>query len=274
MKKILAVLFLAISLGTAHSACAADLPHPTEPPPFTPAAPRTAAPDLDKLMHLLDDPDDKPKVSLVCKERPCVFGYRINGSITDDAAEKLEAFMSAAVAAEPDAIMLELDTPGGSLSAGHEMSRMIEHAPVTVACVVDGEAYSMGMYILQSCDVRVMTKRSSLMTHQVSFMVRAGARLTQKELDDLKVQMTISTRGYIEWVAHRMRVSVADVLARVNNGGQWFMNWEEALKVGAVDLVISDPPEAYFQTLKHGGARPRPTPAPTPAKKPAPAKKP
>ncbi len=259
MKTFLAALALTV-LALVTPAHASSPPAPvTEPPPFiVPEPAPTAAPnpasDLDRLMRLLDeDKDEKKAPKLECTSKPCVFGYRFSDSVTSESVEKLEKFMAAAVEAKADGVMLEINTPGGSLSAGHEMSRIIEHSPLTVACVVDGKAYSMGMYILQSCDIRVMTKRSTLMVHQVSIMVRGdGTRLTQSGIDEIRVQIVATTRGYIEWVAHRMKLSVADVLKKVDNGGEWFLNWEEAVKVGAVDRAIDGPPEAYFQLLRRG----------------------
>ncbi len=258
MKKILAAAVLALALMISHACQATEISAPTQPPPFTPSQPHsppaaTPGPDLDQLMRLFKDDDEKPKApELKCEKHPCVFGYRFSGSVDDDAKDKFQAFMNAAKAAGADTVMLEINTPGGSADEGHEMSRIIENAPITVACVVDGKAASMGMYLLQSCDVRVMTKRSYLMVHQVAFIVRGGARITQSSADDMREHLGVATRGYVEWVAHRMKVSVKDILAKIDRGGEWFISWEEALKVGAVDKVISDPPEAYFQQLKAG----------------------
>ncbi len=257
MKKILAAVTLLLALVISHTAChAADEEDAPTQPTFVPSRPQAPAPDRDlsDLMKMLTGgEDDVKKVpALVCTSKPCVFGYRLFDSIDDEAATKLGAFLEAAAAAKADTVMIEIHTGGGSLDAAHEISRSIENAPLTVACIVDGHAYSAGMYILQSCDVRVMTKRSSLMIHQAALMVRQGARLTQQSMDQLKVHITIATRGYVEWCAHRMKVSVADVLKRIDNGGEWYMSWDEALKVGAVDKVVSDPPEAYFAQLKHG----------------------
>lgn len=261
MKTFLVLLAL-LTASVATHACAAEEPEgptsaPTVPPPFVPDKSDEASPskDLDDLMKLLTgiEEEEKPAPkSLECKTRPCVFGYRFSDGVNDESVEKFEKFMVATKAAKPDFIMIEINTPGGSISSGHEMSRLIENSPATVACVVDGTSYSMGMYILQSCDVRVMTKRSSLMVHQAALIARPGTRLTQTSMDNMQTTIRVVTRGYIEWVAHRMNVSVANVLARVSNGGEWFLNWDEALKVGAVDKVIDGPPEAYFQQLTKG----------------------
>ena len=246
---------VALALLLSATATAADVT-PTEPPPFVPGAPSEAQPsqDLDDLMKMLMSDMDKKETELPeCTKRPCVYAFRFSDGVDDDAAEKFAKFLAAATKAKVDLVMIEVNTPGGSMDDGHEISRSIEMAPFPVVCVVDGKSASMGMYILESCDTRVMTKRSMLMVHQVALNVGRGARLTQTLLENAQDTIRVATRAYVEWVSHRMKVKTGEVLQKINNGREWWLDWEEAIKVGAVDKVIEGPPNAYLNQLKKTG---------------------
>jgi len=235
---------------------------PTEPPPFVPGIfppirPLTLpiknpAQDLNELMKLLSDSDDDKVEDFECKERPCVPAYRFSDSVDDDSAKKFEKFMKSVTKAKPDAVMVEFNTPGGSFDDGHEIARLIENAPFPTVCVVDHTSASMGMYLLQSCSTRVMTKRSQLMIHQVAIIV-SRARLTEVTLENLQAQLKSATRSYIEWVTHRMKIGAPEMLQRVNSGREYYLDWQEALKTGAVDKVVTGPPDAYLKELRKTG---------------------
>lgn len=237
---------------------------PTETPPQElPTAPKKASaapkaaglpPGLDQLMKSMLEDAPKAAPKLVCKSHPCVQAYRLAARIDDDTAEAFEGFMGAAVASKADIIMIELDTLGGSARSAHEISRMIESAPIRVVCLVDGDAVSAGMYILASCDTRVMTKRSNLMVHQVSLMNPEESHVTATTARNQLEMMRVSTRAYLEWVIKRFNgVTYAQALARTDHDAEWWMDWEQALKVGAIDKVVDGPPEAVYQQLKKTG---------------------
>jgi ATP-dependent protease ClpP protease subunit len=238
-------------------------PAPTQPPPFVPndapAAPTqpaeaAPAPDMDSILRsLLGDDDDKKGPVIECKEHPCIPSYRFSDSVDEDATKKFEKFMTAATAAKADMVLLEINTPGGSMDDGHEMVRVIEHSPIQVVCIVDGKAASMGMYIFQSCDQRVMTKRSMLMVHQVSLMTGRGVRLTETSLENASATIKVATRAYVEWVTHRMKIKAPAVLQKINSGREWWLDWEEAIRSGAADTVVDGPPEAVLKNLKTHG---------------------
>jgi ATP-dependent protease ClpP protease subunit len=139
------------------------------------------------------------------------------------------------------------------LDDGHEISRAIEHSPIQVTCLVDGKSASMGMYILESCDQRLMTKRSMLMIHQVALMVGRGARLTETSLENASATIKVATRAYVEWVTHRMKIKAPEVLQKINSGREWWLDWQDAIKFGAVDKVVEGPPEAVLKNLKKNG---------------------
>ncbi len=137
-------------------------------------------------------------------------------------------------------VVLELDTPGGSVVAGHQIIKAIEEsrrAGTQVVCVADGWAVSMGFAILQSCSERVMTKRGVLMAHS-PLMPNAGLDLgpsTRNAMESLRVV----ARAMAEQCAARMKVTLAEYIKRTSNGKEWWFNWVDAVKFGAVDRVVT-----------------------------------
>lgn len=242
---------------------------PTQPPPFIPAPPpsqvnplipTTSPPnavgpdDLLKTLLGIGEDEDKPAPKIECESRPCVAAYRFSDHISEDTVSKFNKFIAAATEAKADLIFVELNTPGGSLDDGHEMSRAIEHTPIPVLCLVDGTSASMGMYILASCDTKVMTKRSQLMIHQVHLMTGEGHAISDVTSSNMAQVIQVATRAYIEWVTHNFKgVTVEGVLERISYGREWWLSWPEALKVGAVDKVIDVSPDKYFHQLKKTG---------------------
>ncbi len=134
------------------------------------------------------------------------------------------------------AIVIEWNTPGGDVDSGFRLAKVIENTPVPVVCVVDGDAASMGMYILQSCDVRIMTKRSVLMAHEAAIGTELyGHEVTWRSIADRLHSLNIAIA---EHIAGRMGMDPKALLLRMTGGAQWWINWEEALQVNAVDMVV------------------------------------
>lgn len=136
-------------------------------------------------------------------------------------------------------IVMVINSPGGSVLDGWRLARAMEDSPAPVVCVVDGWAASMGFYLLQSCDVRLMTKRSMLMAHEPAIRGGGGTEHDYKEMATLLQKMN---RALAEHAAARMHMTVAEFMDRTNNT-DWWMNWDEAFTMGAVDGVVDRPRE-------------------------------
>lgn len=137
----------------------------------------------------------------------------------------------------PEAMVIELNSSGGNVDEGFLMAKAIEDVDFPVVCVVDGDAMSTAFYILQSCDYRVMTKRSNLMAHEPAFVttnfVGRGLDWTNKA-----EALRTAARGMAEQESRRMKVTVEEFQRRTAFGQEWHFTWEDALKYGAVDLVV------------------------------------
>lgn len=144
--------------------------------------------------------------------------------------------LAQAQAAGVDAIVLEIDTPGGEVAEGFTIVKAIEETRVPIVCVVDGQADSMGFYITQSCSVRVMTARSRLMTHEPSMGAEVSGHPIQwrnafEHLKALADAMAV-------YESARMKISLEEFKKRIADGTDWWMGSVEAKSVGAVDCVV------------------------------------
>jgi ATP-dependent protease ClpP protease subunit len=192
----------------------------------------------EQFMSLLRGEDDEPVPTDGCDStKPhCVTYLRLDGEIGPHSLKKTVAAVKAAKAGQ--VIMLDINTPGGMMSEGFALEKELEATQATVYCVVDGDAYSMGYLILQSCQKRVMTKRSDLMTHEPALFSQSGTVETmtglQAQLDDLHV----TAEAQAEHGSRRLKISF-DEYVRRTSGKPWFMGWKTAKDVGAVDCVFT-----------------------------------
>lgn len=93
------------------------------------------------------------------------------GPVTEEGIAPLMKGLREAIANHEDIVYIEIDSPGGSVSAGLQLQalmRKAEKAGVETVCLVDGHAASMAGFLLQECDVRMMTRRSDILYHEVS----------------------------------------------------------------------------------------------------------
>jgi len=147
------------------------------------------------------------------------------------------AIMSQVTRGGAKAIIIEINTPGGEVESGFRLSKAIEESPIPVICVVDGMSASMGMYILESCQVRLMSKRSSLMVHEAAIGVGefSGPAVQWQTIADL---LKAINKGMAEHLAKRMHLTAPQILDIIRGGAQWWFGWEEAIRVGAVDSAV------------------------------------
>lgn len=190
-----------------------------------------------------------PATQLVSQDTSNHFVPRISfvGVVDGESVDEAILLLRRAVAAGAKAIVIEINSPGGHVNAGFLLARAIEDSPVPVACVVDGEAASMGFYLLQSCDVRLMTRRSVLMIHEPSF---GGVRGTPEELRQAADALKAIAQAMAEHCAAKMKITVEELKARTDNK-DWWMEWREALHVGAVDDVVTSVDEVVVSYRDH-----------------------
>jgi ATP-dependent protease ClpP protease subunit len=155
---------------------------------------------------------------------------------TDTALDFIED-LGKAVARREKIVFVDINSPGGAVFAGLAMvqaMRNAEQAGTQTICRVDGLAASMGFVLLQSCSFRVMTKRSALMAHEVSVSETGG-----KPGDLRRMAQRIEDIGHLLAIIEcaRLNITLAEFEARIKDR-DWFIGHEEALALGAVDLVV------------------------------------
>lgn len=82
-------------------------------------------------------------------------------------------------------VSLYLSTPGGSVDEGTAIFNAIERYSGKVTIIVDSIAASMGSYILQAADVRVVASNSKFMMHAPWTIALGDADALRKEADVL-----------------------------------------------------------------------------------------
>jgi ATP-dependent protease ClpP protease subunit len=171
----------------------------------------------------------------------------IHDEIAKEDVERYASTVSIAVAEEAPRVVVVLDSIGGATQLAHEIVKLIDAARddqnIKTDCVVDGRGWSSAFYILQACDRRYMTKRSTLMAHNPQFFNEV---ITLSSLRDgsAQAQLEAVSRAFAEHNGARLKMSMEEYRHRID-GRQWWLAWSEALKVGAVDKIVESDAEVW-----------------------------
>jgi ATP-dependent protease ClpP protease subunit len=230
------VLFVMVLLSS-HVASAQDAGVPTLPATVIEVPAPAGLESLGDLMSIMRTMPVEPVLTCNPESPHCTFVHRLSGEVTVDSVNSTIRWLNAVGQTKAEFAMLEINSAGGSFEGGVELARAIEISHAKVVCVVDGQAASAAFYILQACDIRVMTKRSSLTTHDPFTMFVGAQRMTRQEALNEAEDLRVTTRRFTEHVLRRMKVTYKQYRARVSNGRDWHMDWEDAKRFGAVDVV-------------------------------------
>jgi ATP-dependent protease ClpP protease subunit len=144
-------------------------------------------------------------------------------------------------------IFVILRTGGGSARAGFIMARAIQESANPVVCIADTMAMSMGFYILESCDRRIMTKNALLMMHS-PYSAAPGA----KDNPELARYFDELLKSWCEFFAVKMKPTGTELynIIKASPDGELFLNSKTARELGAVDQVDSSLKEALRDPFK------------------------
>lgn len=256
IKPLVAMLVAALAVSPINPAAfAGPLPKVIQFEP-TPTHTRVRNIDRAKLLRLMmgggaaeEEKPEKPEVPDGEKYVPVI---KMDGGIDDEMADKVVHRIEWANTDEADEIVLEINSHGGSLNSGFRIARAIEESKAPIHCVVDDTGYSMALFILQSCPVRSMTKRSTLMAHEPSV---SGIEGQQGVMWNAFAMLKALSRAFGEHCASRMHISLVEYYGHVSNGKEWWMDWEEAWRVGAVDSVVKSV-KAVAESYRKDGVPP------------------
>lgn len=202
--------------------------------------PRLLQQTLQQLMDVEDQPEAKKDTapSVKCpKEGRCVVEYYFHEEVNRVSAAKVANWITAGNKAHVSLLLLTLNSGGGDIDAGFELIRTIENSQVPVYCVAEHETMSEAFAILQSCQKRLSTLRAALMTHEPG-MQRAIEGHAKDFLNAAESLRVVST-AHAHLCSAKMKMSFTEYLKRTENGQDFYMTAEEALKYGAVDELIS-----------------------------------
>lgn len=202
------------------------------------AKPEAAQPETTAQTIVLGEPDVELDIDFDPNTKHKVGRVRFDVPVTAASADELIAWIVAAKPAKLDAVVIDMNTPGGSVTAGQRLAKVIEESPVPIYCVADGMAASMGMYLLQSCHVRLMTKRTVLMAHGPS----VGGFMAGKEQDfkNIAQMLKATEEALASHICKNIKLPEAECRAKFSGNNEWWLGAKEAKTVGAVDEVVAD----------------------------------
>jgi ATP-dependent protease ClpP protease subunit len=108
----------------------------------------------------------------------------------------------------------------------------------------------MAYEILQSCTNRVMTSRSSLLTHEA----RLGGVEPPVTIAKLKAaleDLEVTSFQLAQIGSHRLKISFAEYTAKTRDH-DYIMDYREAKRIGAVDLVVGGSALEYIALVRAG----------------------
>jgi ATP-dependent Clp endopeptidase proteolytic subunit ClpP len=147
-----------------------------------------------------------------------------------------------------EAIIIRFNTPGGNVASGQKLDLAFQDCKAKIVCVVQGMSASMGYFLLQSCDERIMSKDSVLMAHAPASGVQgqpAHVRQFLKMLDALNDAL-------IEHMCAKTHLSFRQFKAKIAYDQEYWMTWREAMRIGAVDYVVNNAKEVIESYKKTG----------------------
>jgi ATP-dependent protease ClpP protease subunit len=166
--------------------------------------------------------------------RYCVLEYSFQGDVDEETVGLARDFLANAAPLAPAYVVFRIDTHGGEIDEGFHLARMLEDVPYPVVCLVDNEALSMGFFILQSCDTRLITPRGRLMAHEARY--EKLEHVTGTDLQKLQGSLRTDDERLVQQVTRRLRVK-SDEYRDLVRAKDWYMTAEDALRVGAVDGI-------------------------------------
>lgn len=127
-------------------------------------------------------------------------------------------------------IWIRINSVGGDGFAGLHFIQAVEDMKIHTTCVVDFLAASMAAYVLQTCDTRLMTERSSIMFHQGHMQVMGTVNDVRSGADSIEAV----ENGLISIAAKRMGLTHKDFKAKIE-GHEYWLSYLNASEANVID---------------------------------------
>jgi len=168
------------------------------------------------------------------QEAAAVIVGRVDGVIDASVADYVQSLIDAAVEEGSPLVVLELNTPGGSLDAALRVAMIIRRSPVPVAgYVVDHWAMSAGTLILMCSHVAAMQPDTLIGAVQPVVVTPEGGF---KPVNESKVLNPVYKEIELCMKMHGRNATVAKLFVYKN----LVLTAEEARQLNAIDLVARD----------------------------------
>jgi membrane-bound serine protease (ClpP class) len=164
----------------------------------------------------------------------CVYEIPVHGAITAATLDFIERGERQAEMKGCEALLLEINTPGGSLETTRRIVERILASPRPVLCLVapqGGHAGSAGALILQACHVAGAVRATNL--GAATPILGSGQALS----DDLRKKMVEDTRSFSAGLA-KLRGRSVEFAEKIVTEAQ-SLDAEAALRAGGLDLVVA-----------------------------------
>jgi membrane-bound serine protease (ClpP class) len=157
------------------------------------------------------------------------------------------AFMEAETN-EADAIVLEIDTPGGEINAAGSIGKLIREAKLPVVALIVDEAFSAGTYIALNADTIVMTPGSVM--GSAAPIDLTGNMAEEKIVSGWSKKMTAAAKlnGRDEKIAEAMVNPNVEIPGLSPKGSILSLDARSAQKVGYADFLADHLDDALEQT--------------------------
>jgi ATP-dependent protease ClpP protease subunit len=125
-------------------------------------------------------------------------------------------------------IVIYFDSPGGSVFDGLQLAEAIENSDKKITCVASMAA-SMAFYLLQSCDVRLITSSAILMQHVSSYGMRGN------EPNNYSFAKFIRSISVAMDTAQAKRINMKYKKFKYLVRNDWWLFGERAIKANVAD---------------------------------------
>ena len=135
-------------------------------------------------------------------------------------------------------IVLKINSGGGMVADGIAFSQFIEGLPLPVICVVDRQAASMAVFVLEACDKRFIVAGGTIVAHEPQLVIDPEVPLNQRALEQKLALIKEIALLMSAVITARTTVTPEEYRWNLQETGIWEMSADEALDLGFVDGVV------------------------------------
>ena len=176
-------------------------------------------------------------------DSPTVALIKINGAIGPATATYISRAIDQAAADHRQALIIQLDTPGGLLDSTKEIVEKLFESKIPTAVYVapsGANAASAGTFITLAADIAAMAPNTSIgAAHPVSL---GGGGVSEKKTDDtMKKKLESYASSWMETIADKRKRNVEWAKSAVKESAS--ITAEQALEKKVIDLIAKDIPD-------------------------------